>query len=345
MARLSHTSLFLTALLGSTSVFASGGEPAEPAVPAAPAVPAPGTATTGFIIMGDSGTGTDAQFKTAAAMQQVCVQKQCDMAFGLGDNIYELGPWSVWHKQFDEKFEKPFAGMDMPFFMILGNHDTSGLIPGDGSVNYRGSHEVEYTKHSDKWKMNSRYYAVRDEQAGAFFLGYDSNQTNAYVVPFWEPYWTPNGEYTKNQKSWIKQELAASQNQQFWRFAFAHHPFLTNGHHGDDVLVQGSGPYRDLMRYNICNQVDFILAGHEHALEVLAPVEGECGRTRHVVSGAAAKSNGKRGDNNYASEFESYEGKTGFFHGFVNGRNFTLAAYTVNSDGSYQQKFSRTYAK
>jgi len=339
------TSLFAAGALSASLAFAGGGVPA-PAKPykPAPAVPAPGAKVLNFIIMGDSGTGTDAQYRTAAGMKQVCDQKGCDMALGLGDNIYELGPWSVQDAQFQDKFEKPFANMDVPFFMVLGNHDTSGLIPGDGSVNYRGSHEVEYTKHSGKWKMPARYYTIEDSAAGAMFLGYDSNQTNAYVVPFWEPYWLPNGSYTDTQKMWIDKELKENEDK-FWRFAFAHHPFRTNGHHGDDTLVQGSGPYDDLMQKHICNQVDFILAGHEHALEILAPTEGDCGRTRHLVSGAAAKSNGHKGDNTYAVEFEDYSGRNGFFHGQINARNFTLTAYTVNDAGVVEQQFQRTYTK
>jgi len=52
-------------------------------------------ADTGFILLGDSGTGKDPQFKVAESIKQTCAVNQCDFALGLGDNIYEVGPWST----------------------------------------------------------------------------------------------------------------------------------------------------------------------------------------------------------------------------------------------------------
>lgn len=300
-----------------------------------------------FIIMGDSGTGTEKQYKAAAAMKDVCDKKGCDAVFGLGDNIYEFGPWSEQDKQFKDKFEAPFALINKPFFMALGNHDTSGLIPGDGAVNPRGTHEVNYTNHSDKWKMPNRYYTVNDAKSRSLFIVYDSTPPNAYVIPFWNPYWWPNGTYMKKQYAWITQELAKANNSAQppkWKFALAHHPLMTNGHHHNDPLVQGKQPYKNFMT-SLCGKVDFLFAGHEHALEILDS-NPECKNTRMLVSGAAGKNNGKRSDKlNFPSIFESFEQKLGFFHAKVQGNNFTVTAYTVNDDGKYQQAFAKTFTK
>ena len=47
------------------------------------------SADSGFIVMGDSGTGQVSQYRVAASMAQTCSQVSCDFVLGLGDNIYE----------------------------------------------------------------------------------------------------------------------------------------------------------------------------------------------------------------------------------------------------------------
>ncbi|OUS25592.1 hypothetical protein A9Q99_20610 [Gammaproteobacteria bacterium 45_16_T64] len=300
-------------------------------------------ADTGFIILGDSGTGKDAQYRVAESMKATCETQQCDFAVGLGDNIYEVGPWSVTDAQFDKKFEAPYAELDFPFFMVLGNHDNSLLVPGDGGLNLRGYLEVSYTKHSDKWQMPKRYYSFETPANEAFFIGYDSNPPSAYLPSIFNPYFWPNGWYMKTQKSWINKEL--SQNDSPWKFAFAHHPYITNGHHEADGLIQGRGPYNDFVEGTVCDKVDFIFAGHEHALEILEPVES-CGKTYHLVSGAAAKNTGHYRDNpTHATVWDSYESKWGYFHGQITATSFTVTAYLVDEAGVTEQAFQRTFTK
>jgi len=76
----------------------------------------------------------------------------------LGDNIYEYGVNSNDDAQFQSKFEKPYANLNFPFFMALGNHDQSGAIPGSGVYPKKGDFQVEYTRRSSKWMMPQRYY-------------------------------------------------------------------------------------------------------------------------------------------------------------------------------------------
>ena len=113
-----------------------------------------------FIVIGDAGTGSKQQYHVAAAIEQICQKKVCDFALGLGDNIYNAGPDSVTDSQFQEKFEKPYQQLNFPFYMVLGNHDSSGLMAGDGGFNARGGIEVEYSQHSQKWTMPERYYRI-----------------------------------------------------------------------------------------------------------------------------------------------------------------------------------------
>lgn len=300
-------------------------------------------AATGFIIMGDSGTGKVEQYRVANAMVQTCQDKRCDFVLGLGDNIYEYGPNSAVDAQFDAKFEKPFADLAIPFFMVQGNHDNSLLIPGDGGFNQKGFHEVEYTQHSSKWRMPARYYSFEAQNDSALFIAFDSNPPNAYFPPLFNPYWWPNGTYVKAEKAWLDQTVAGSDS--VWKFAFAHHPYMSNGHHMKDPLLQGHRPYNDLVKSSLCGKIDFILSGHEHALEVLAAQDDECGQTVQLVSGAAAKNSGARGQNKYVADWDSFEKKWGYMHGYIDGNTFTLTSYVVDENGGITQAFVKTFSK
>src|SRR5262245_15668619 len=111
-----------------------------------------------FIAFGDFGTGDPPQFAVAKAMTEVCRQRGCQFAVTVGDNIYEFGVSSPDDPQFLEKFERPYAGLRMPFLMSLGNHDESGIIPGSGVHPERGEHEISYTRYSPRWFMPARHY-------------------------------------------------------------------------------------------------------------------------------------------------------------------------------------------
>jgi tartrate-resistant acid phosphatase type 5 len=115
-----------------------------------------------FIAIDDSSTGEDGQYKVADAMQDVCEQRGCEFAIGLGDNIYESGVDGVHDIQFDTKFEDPYKNIGFPFYMALGNHDNTWIIAGDGADNDKGEIQVEYhyrtDRKSDKWQMPASYY-------------------------------------------------------------------------------------------------------------------------------------------------------------------------------------------
>ncbi|MEQ9510151.1 MAG: serine/threonine protein phosphatase, partial [Alloalcanivorax xenomutans] len=82
-----------------------------------------------FIVIGDSGSGSSGQYAVGEAIAAVCDHKGgmdeaspaagCHLALGLGDNIYESGVTSVDDPQFEEKFEKPFEPIQLPFYMVL----------------------------------------------------------------------------------------------------------------------------------------------------------------------------------------------------------------------------------
>lgn len=199
-----------------------------------------------FIVIGDTGTGCDegAQCAVAEVMEQVCAHRDCDFAIVTGDNIYEDGVSGVDDPQFLTKFEEPYANLDMPFYMVLGNHDVSFLIGGDGGNQTRGDFQVEYHYASDnqKWRMPFRYYTKRfpadAEEPLLELFALDS----AAMVRFLEDPdrdWTGAGfdAYVMDQRLFMLDALEQSNAR--WKIAAAHHPYISNGgEHGNAGAYQ-----------------------------------------------------------------------------------------------------------
>ncbi|MBL4571416.1 MAG: metallophosphoesterase [Alcanivorax sp.] len=267
-----------------------------------------------FIVIGDSGSGSPGQYAVGEAIAKVCEEKDefvddmafpgCDLVVGLGDNIYESGVTSVDDPQFAEKFEKPFEPVQLPFYMVLGNHDNTAYVGGDGAGNARGEFQVDYTyfdgKLSNRWNMPDRYFlhsagtTHTNPRALVDFVALDSNPI---AGGFGDPdiayaYHT----YGIDQRNWAVNTLAGSNA--VFKIAMAHHPYLSNGTHGNagnydgvpsEILPVLAGErWKAFMEEAVCDQTDFFFAGHDHDLQVLEAVP-ECGRTEFVVSGAAGK--------------------------------------------------------
>lgn len=290
-----------------------------------------------FIAIGDTGTGSDGQYKVAKAVEKVCASKGCDFALGLGDNIYESGVDSVDDEQWLEKFEKPYENLDFPFYMTLGNHDNS-YFAGGGLTNRKGEFQVDYhykkDRFSDKWNMPARYYhfsaPLNDKQPLVDFFSLDSNPLAA-LSDLNHKYWQL--PYKKKHAKWFDEKIKTTLGK--WKIAFAHHPYMSNGRHGNAGLydyVAGLGSvYKDFLEQEVCNRVDVIIAGHDHDMQWLRPVQ-PCGKTFHIVSGAGAKTRSFSNPDRNQSYWQADE-TLGFFYIEIEGDEFRGTAYQVNGEG------------
>jgi hypothetical protein len=253
-----------------------------------------------FVAFGDAGTGSARQIAVGNAMAEVCAARGCDFAVELGDNFYLSGVSSVDDAQFQSKFEVPYEKLKVPVYVVLGNHDNS-LGPGEGSDNSKGEHQVDYHylagRTSEKWRMPSRYYQFTAPLGGANPLveifALDSNPLTS-ILPDLRPEWNFL-TYGNEQRTWLLEGLRNSKAR--WKIAMAHHPYLSNGLHGNAGSYDGTSPliplttsgkpWLDLLDATLCAEgVDLFLAGHDHDLEWLKPVD-RCGKTQFIVSGAA----------------------------------------------------------
>ena len=214
-----------------------------------------------FVALGDGGEGNETQYTVAASMKSICDAKSdelpgCEFALYLGDNIYDVGVDSVLDEQFYDKFEAPYAEIDFPFYVVLGNHDAGCW--GAGCELYKTEYEVDYTNYSDKWKMFDQYYRVDVEHLTLFGL-----DTNAIM---WDPWFSS----ADDQKIWFDNEIS---NTNDWKIAFGHHPYISNGRHGNAGSYEGLSidwavadvplgtAVKEFMYDRSCGQIDVYFAG------------------------------------------------------------------------------------
>ncbi|MEU7592045.1 metallophosphoesterase [Streptomyces sp. NPDC039022] len=319
-----------------------------------PAVAAPRTGTPGrfplpsapgpsgeyaVLITGDAGTGKAEQYAVAAAAAEVCRAERVGLAVGLGDNLYENGPESDHDAEFAEKFERPNTGIDVPWLMVLGNHDCSGLIPGSGGDPSRGDREVAYAATSRRWYMPSRYYNVALPADGSQgeplveFFALDTNPVASYVAQT-DPHYYWNGPYMREQRRWLDAALTASRAR--WKVVLGHHPYLNNGKHGSagayDGFVIGnytSGIHlKKLYEEVVCGRADLIMSGHDHTLQILEPTDRTRG-TRQLVCGAAAKTGDGKAHFTHPAAWQDFA-RHGFMVLKAGAGAMTIDAYTVD---------------
>jgi hypothetical protein len=274
-----------------------------------------------FIAVGDTGTGTNDQKKVGNAIAAVCKARGCDFIQLLGDNLYDSGASSPDDPIFQEKFEIPYAAVDHDFFVVLGNHDYGH--GGLGTDFGKGQNEVDYTKKSKKWKLPSAYYHHVKGNVEMFAL-----DTNMMM-------YGQDDDQKKEMSVWVQQSTAT------WKIAFGHHPYLSNGDHGnagkyDGIPIppmNGKG-VKSALEDVVCGKVDLYLSGHDHSRQWL---NESCKGTELAVSGAGAKATTLDGSNPVL--FQSLE--LGFLYLVIDDK--TLTAEFIDENG--KSEFSHVIKK
>ena len=203
---------------------------------------------THLLITGDTGTGNSSQKQVAHIMKSKLrntpTKEACIL---LGDNIYEVGATHVKDKQFKEKFEDIYRSLKVPFYLLLGNHDWGNSIFPDG----REMVQVEYTKHSTKWNMPSRYYHKVIGDCDVFFL--DTNFE-----------WMDESSI-REQFNVMMDLIKTSQKR--WKILCGHHTWRSVGGHGNAEKRLESF-LRDLVTG--CGQnIHLYMCGHDHCKGVI----------------------------------------------------------------------------
>jgi predicted phosphodiesterase len=143
-----------------------------------------------FAVMGDTGTGSQAQYDVGKQMAAFRAKFPFELVIMVGDNIYGADTAG----DFQKKFEAPYRALidaGVKFYASLGNHDNPSQS-GYNLFNMGGQ----------------RFYTFRPH-AGVRFFAIDSNYLD------------------KPQLDWLQKELTDSTSE--WKITFFHHPLYSSG--------------------------------------------------------------------------------------------------------------------
>jgi tartrate-resistant acid phosphatase type 5 len=237
-----------------------------------------------FVAFGDGGYGGEDALRVTSAAAQACAG-DCDFAVLLGDNVYSSGVAHVDDPQWDEKLEGPLRVLGIPVYAVLGNHDygTGGL----GIDPRRAEAAIARAARSDVVRMPAHVYRVIAGPAELVFFdtqpAYLSDGPLAALVG------------VDDDARAIDRELAMLelQSARRWRIALAHHPYRSNGVHGDagrydfaplDGWPLAGGSVKALLDRRVMGRFALYLSGHDHDLMDMGDERG----TALVVSGSAS---------------------------------------------------------
>lgn len=287
--------------------------------------------TVSFVAFGDQGEGNDAQYAVAAAAEVICEERGCQFALLLGDNFYDVGVDAPDDPQFIDKFEMPYADLDMPFYITLGNHDY-----GQTSAEWwRGQPQLDYALANPKWVFPKEWFSF-SEVAGSTtvdIFAFDSSQLM----------WDRNYD---EQADWLSNATANSTAT--WKISFAHHPYISNGAHGNAGCYEGfpavpvvsGGDVKSFMDDYVCGTMDAYISGHDHNRQIFkTPV---C-NTYFFLAGASAKTSDlEHHYPNFLCDDENpdvWEDDTreGFLYVSITGNEMTVAMYDLEGVLDYEQ--------
>jgi predicted phosphodiesterase len=193
-----------------------------------------------FAVIGDTGTGDEAQLAVARQMVKQREKSPFGFVLMLGDNIYETGD----RKYIKSRFEEPYKDLldaDVKFYAVLGNHD---IIKG-----------TQFQTNYQHFNMSGkRYYhftkGTEDEKNLIEFFALDTNAM------------------TPAQLKWLEDSLKASKAR--WKVAFCHHSIYSS--------ARMHKPYLELRKQleplYVKYGVNVVFSGHSHCYERVKPQKG-----------------------------------------------------------------------
>ncbi len=249
-----------------------------------------------FVAIGDVGTGSPTQIKVGQSIGTVCnALGGCDFGLLLGDNVYDSGVDSVNDARFTNFFVVPYGHLSFPFYVVLGNHDLGGDGLGLDLDFNKANYQIDYSQQNQQWKMPARHYQV--DQDALWLVGL--NTTDVFF------------DQADNQKADVLNWLSNAPNDR-WKIAFGHHPYISNGRHGNAgeyeglpfVPIANGQAVKEFMDDTVCGKFDMYICGHDHNRQDLVAT---CG-TEFIVSGAGAKTTDLEGRGNTAHFERDTEG-------------------------------------
>ena len=232
-------------------------------------------ASTQFVVIGDTGKDNEGQKTVADAITQHCQLEKCDYGLLAGDNVYEDGMSSPTDPILDRVFKKYYGHLPFQFFVALGNHDYGKL----SNKWEKGAYQLAYSKQNPQYHLPDYYYYQVFED---FVL---------VVLDTTRLMWSKDIDA---QERMINEAYAQAQGK--WVIVAAHHPYLSNGNHGNagnyervgwPAFVSGADVKKFIER-NVCGKAQLYISGHDHNLQLTDGKIAGCALTQFAISGAGA---------------------------------------------------------
>jgi hypothetical protein len=195
-----------------------------------------------FVAFGDAGNGK--ALGLAKSIAAVCAERGCDFVLYLGDTGYPDGYTSPDDPDFETHFTIPFAPVELPFFVVMGNHDYGGYR-GAGYHWERVAVMQALESRSSKWRFPAPSYAF--DAGGARFVGLDTNRI------LWG--------FADEESRWIDSVVASAPGPVV---AFGHHAYRSVGRHGDAGNYDGLGRVGNLPGFRVAAGTYFARFADEH---------------------------------------------------------------------------------
>lgn len=219
-----------------------------------------------FVVVGDWGTGSEEQQKVALQMAKAVQAVGARFIISTGDNFYPRGVSGVDDLKWKEAFEDVYdaSALDVPWYVVLGNHDHKGSVAA----------QIDYTYRSSRWYLPAHYYKLSEKLADGSFADFFFLDTDSIKARYSS--WRPR-IFEDAQVAWLERELAKSTAA--WKIVVGHHPVFSGGRHKNTkALVELLQPLFER------HGVQVYLNGHNHNLEHVL-----VGNTNYLTSGAGAK--------------------------------------------------------
>jgi acid phosphatase type 7 len=196
-----------------------------------------------FLVFGDSGKGTRAQYALAAWM--LAAQPPADFILHTGDLVYSSGQRSDYEDRFFTPYRRLLSRID--FWPCLGNHD----VHNDNSLTgYQEVFELPENGPAGLPPMHNYWF----DYAACRIAVIDSNAAEAPLRDAVAP--------------WLQALMAANPAPR-WRFVAFHHPPYTAGRYLPDATLQAA-----LVPAIESAGVDIVFNGHDHGYQRTQPLRG-----------------------------------------------------------------------
>jgi acid phosphatase type 7 len=225
----------------------------------------PASGNLDFLLFGDSGAGSAAQFKVARQMALA----PADLVLHLGDVIYPMFTIGA----ADTRCLSVYRGMlrTMPFFFAWGNHDLNAGTEPFLSAFRQPTNSVSAEEHRAEGTLPESFFS------------FDAGDVHFVVLfaPYFSQYQMREG---CSQLRWLEADLTATTKP--WKVLLMHHPVNTSGVHRFDDYNRNRIEDRQELAERIMPLaarfgVQLVVSGHDHNYERFHVVRG----THTLVTG------------------------------------------------------------